>query len=106
MSTAATLRLADLRVQAGQFSLVLSASVTTPVAAVLGPSGAGKTTLLETIAGLRRPAAGSIVLGDDVLVCTAHRPNGASATCPKTTRSSRTSRPKATCVSECREDGT
>jgi len=37
-------------------------SVGTEVLAVLGPSGCGKTTLLWTIAGLRRPNAGSITL--------------------------------------------
>jgi len=38
--------------------------------AIVGPSGAGKTTLLHLIAGLIRPDAGRIVLGDDVLVDT------------------------------------
>jgi molybdate transport system ATP-binding protein len=37
------------------------------ITAVMGPSGAGKTTLLGAIAGLVRPDAGRIVLGDDVL---------------------------------------
>jgi ABC-type sugar transport system ATPase subunit len=32
--------------------------------AIFGPNGAGKTTLLRTIAGLERPAAGSVHLGD------------------------------------------
>jgi len=35
---------------------------------VTGPSGAGKSTLLSTIAGLLRPRAGRVVLGDEVLV--------------------------------------
>jgi molybdate transport system ATP-binding protein len=38
--------------------------------AIVGPSGAGKTTLLHLVAGLIRPDAGSIVLGDEVLVDT------------------------------------
>ncbi len=38
--------------------------------AIVGPSGAGKTTLLHLVAGLLRPDAGRIVLGDDVLVDT------------------------------------
>src|ERR1700735_4325417 len=33
------------------------------VVALLGPNGAGKTTTLETIAGLNRPAAGTVGLG-------------------------------------------
>ena len=32
---------------------------------VIGPNGAGKTTLLQTLAGLRRPAAGSIMLAGE-----------------------------------------
>ena len=32
--------------------------------AIVGPNGAGKSTLLNTIAGLLRPAAGRITLGD------------------------------------------
>lgn len=35
--------------------------------AVLGPSGSGKTTLLRVIAGLHRPTAGTVRVGDDLL---------------------------------------
>ncbi len=35
---------------------------------LLGPSGCGKTTLLRSLAGLERPDAGQIVVGDDVVV--------------------------------------
>ncbi|MBV9165406.1 MAG: ABC transporter ATP-binding protein [Solirubrobacterales bacterium] len=34
--------------------------------ALIGPSGSGKTSLLRTVAGLERPRAGRIVLGDEV----------------------------------------
>jgi iron(III) transport system ATP-binding protein len=36
--------------------------------ALLGPSGCGKTTLLRLIAGLERPEAGQIVIGDEIMV--------------------------------------
>src|SRR5688572_20046669 len=36
--------------------------------ALLGPSGCGKTTLLRSIAGLERPDAGTIRLGDQPMV--------------------------------------
>lgn len=54
-----------LRVRAGDFAL---GPVSLSVAAgeyfvLLGPSGAGKTVLLETVAGLRRPTAGRVLLG-------------------------------------------
>lgn len=35
------------------------------VVAVVGPNGAGKSTLLRTLAGLTRPQAGAVRLGDD-----------------------------------------
>jgi branched-chain amino acid transport system ATP-binding protein len=37
------------------------------IVALVGPNGAGKTTLLRCIAGLHRPALGSVVLEDTVL---------------------------------------
>ncbi|MCZ6635113.1 MAG: molybdenum ABC transporter ATP-binding protein [bacterium] len=49
------------------FTLDVSVDCRYPVTAVFGPSGAGKTTLLHLIAGLLRPDAGEIRLGDTVL---------------------------------------
>lgn len=41
--------------------------------AVIGPNGAGKSTLLDVIAGLLRPAAGSVRLGDEHLAMIGRR---------------------------------
>ncbi|WP_320671733.1 ABC transporter ATP-binding protein [Patulibacter defluvii] len=54
----ATVAVADVRLEVA----------TGEVLALLGPSGCGKTTLLRTIAGLERPAAGAIALGERVVV--------------------------------------
>jgi ABC-type sulfate/molybdate transport systems ATPase subunit len=71
MSGARVLR-ADVEVDRGDFCLRAAVSVAPGERlALFGPSGAGKTTLLEAIAGLVRPAAGVITLGDRVLMSTA-----------------------------------
>lgn len=59
--------LLDLQLRQGQFTLVVQARLEAPITALFGPSGAGKTTVLDAIAGLRRPCAGSIVVGSRVL---------------------------------------
>ncbi len=54
----------------GDVRAVNDVSITVPagtVTALLGPSGCGKTTLLRLIAGLERPAEGSIHAGDKAL---------------------------------------
>jgi ABC-type sulfate/molybdate transport systems ATPase subunit len=56
---------ADLRIPLRAFDLELSLEVGGTVALV-GPSGAGKSTVLRAVAGLVRPAAGRIALGEDV----------------------------------------
>jgi len=57
----------DLRSSLATFELDISIDTTARSIGLFGPSGAGKTTVLETIVGLRRPAAGRIVLGADTL---------------------------------------
>jgi molybdopterin-binding protein len=55
-----------LGARAGSFAL-REVSFTVPAAAygvVIGPAGSGKTTLLETIAGIARQTAGTLLLGD------------------------------------------
>jgi ABC-type sulfate/molybdate transport systems ATPase subunit len=56
---------ADLRLPLRAFDVELTLAVEGTVALV-GPSGAGKSTVLRAIAGLVRPAAGRIALGDQV----------------------------------------
>ena len=61
-----TLRFEGVRVPLAEFELRLDLALEGPVTAVVGPSGAGKTSLLELVAGLRRPAAGRLLLDDSV----------------------------------------
>lgn len=68
-----SLVLENLRIRQGEFRLELSATLGAHVTGIFGPSGAGKTTLLDMIAGLHRPAMGSIRLGDLVLTDCAAR---------------------------------
>ncbi|MBA2305375.1 MAG: ATP-binding cassette domain-containing protein [Acidobacteria bacterium] len=57
----------DFTLQQGPFVLELHEHLPGGITALFGPSGSGKTTTLDAIAGLRRPAAGSIAIGDRVL---------------------------------------
>lgn len=70
------IELRGLSTRAGDFAL-RDVSVAVPRGAwgiVLGPAGAGKTTLLETIAGIRTPTAGRLLLrGADVTTLPAER---------------------------------
>lgn len=57
----------EIELPLASFDLSLAVELGAPVTALFGPSGAGKTSLLEAVAGLRRPRAGEIAVGDDVL---------------------------------------
>jgi molybdate transport system ATP-binding protein len=56
-----------VRVPLSAFDLDVALDLKGPVTALFGPSGVGKTTFLETLAGLRRPAAGEIRLDGETL---------------------------------------
>ncbi|WP_141576024.1 ATP-binding cassette domain-containing protein [Actinomadura sp. WMMA1423] len=70
MAAARGLRVREVTVRFGRLTAVDGAGLTAPSGAVtglVGPSGAGKTTLCDVITGLRRPAAGTVLLdGADV----------------------------------------
>jgi molybdate transport system ATP-binding protein len=57
----------DFSLVQGTFVLEMHEQLEGGITALFGPSGSGKTTTLEAIAGLRRPASGSIRVGDRVL---------------------------------------
>jgi molybdate transport system ATP-binding protein len=57
----------DFNLQQGPFVLELHERLDGGITALFGPSGSGKTTTLDAIAGLRRPSAGRIAIGDRVL---------------------------------------
>jgi len=61
----ASLRL-DLSLPRRSFDLELALEVGRETVALVGPSGAGKTSVLRAIAGLARPARGTIACGDEV----------------------------------------
>ena len=71
------LAVAGLTVRFEETTAVEDVDLTVPsgtVVAVLGPSGCGKSTLLRTVAGLERPAAGSVSFdGDDLAGVAPHR---------------------------------
>jgi molybdate transport system ATP-binding protein len=57
----------DILLRQGTFTLRVQIRLDARITALFGPSGAGKTTVLDTIAGLRTPDDGSIVVGPRVL---------------------------------------
>lgn len=71
------LSLRGVRLKAGDFSLEIDAEFGARVTGLFGVSGSGKSTLVEIIAGLRRPEAGIVMIGDEVVTDVArgvHRP--------------------------------
>jgi molybdate transport system ATP-binding protein len=54
----------EFTLQQGPFVLELHEQLAGGITALYGPSGSGKTTTLDAIAGLRRPRAGTIAIGD------------------------------------------
>jgi len=61
------LEIAHLQLPLTAFALEMNARLGARITGVFGASGSGKTSLLEVIAGLRRPAAGRIILDGTVL---------------------------------------
>jgi len=55
------------RLGLGDFRLDAEFAADAPVVALVGPSGSGKTTILRLMAGILKPDAGRIVLGDRVV---------------------------------------
>jgi molybdate transport system ATP-binding protein len=63
----------DITLRQGAFVLSVSEMASVEVLGVFGPSGSGKTSLLEAIAGIRRPDAGEIRIGDRILFSSAKK---------------------------------
>lgn len=55
------------RLTQGTFTLEVADAASVEVLGLSGPSGSGKTTILEVMAGLRRPDAGEVRVGERVL---------------------------------------
>lgn len=58
---------ASIRRDAGTFVLDVSFEAPPGITILFGPSGAGKSTLLDCVAGLLRPNAGKVAIGENVL---------------------------------------
>lgn len=71
-----TLDATRIRILAGDLALVDGVQVHAPagsLTALVGPNGAGKSTLLHALAGVRRPAEGTVLFGDDDLFALSRR---------------------------------
>ncbi len=63
-----TVELNELSVRAGSVPLISDVTLNVEAGTwctIVGPNGAGKTTLVETIAGLRRPSHGSVMIAGE-----------------------------------------
>ena len=85
----------DLSLPLRDFDLELALEVGRETVALVGPSGAGKTSVLRAIAGLARPARGTIACGDEIWFdatggSIADPRSGRSGSCFRSTRSFRT----------------
>ncbi|RWX80923.1 molybdenum ABC transporter ATP-binding protein [Neorhizobium lilium] len=60
----------EVRQRLGSFVLDAAFTAESGVTALFGRSGSGKTSLIRVIAGLARPSAGRVSIGDDVLLDT------------------------------------
>jgi molybdate transport system ATP-binding protein len=58
----------DVSLQRGVFRLEAAARLDEGITGLVGPSGCGKSSLLAVLAGLLRPARGTVTFGDEVLV--------------------------------------
>jgi molybdate transport system ATP-binding protein len=65
----------DITLTQGSFTLEAAHASSVRSLALFGPSGSGKTTLVETIAGLRTPARGHIIVRDRELFSSSKRIN-------------------------------
>ena len=86
----------DITVPLRSFDLEVALAVGAETVALVGPSGAGKTTVLQAVAGLVRPSRGRISSNGSTWfdsrgkVEPPARAARRSATCSRSTRSSRT----------------
>ena len=63
----AAVKLERIRPGSPPFALDISIAVSPGISILFGPSGAGKSTVLDCVAGLVRPAAGRIAVGEETL---------------------------------------
>lgn len=65
----------DITLKQGAFVLTVRDAASVEVLGLSGPSGSGKTSLLESIAGIRTPDRGEIVVGERTLFSSERRIN-------------------------------